>query len=184
MGIFYTVWIIWLSSEIIINRSFRTTYHKLSHDKGTLRMIWITLAASITSGVLVAIFTSHFISHHILIPYTGLLIILMGLIFRFYAIISLGRFFSVNVSITTAHKLKTDGIYRYIRHPSYLGSLVSFAGMGLSLNNWISLIIIFVPVLIAMLNRIRIEEKVLTEHFGNEYLEYKRKTKRLIPFVY
>jgi protein-S-isoprenylcysteine O-methyltransferase Ste14 len=97
---------------------------------------------------------------------------------------SLGKFFTVNVTILEDHKLKQDGFYKYVRHPSYSASLLSLFGYGVSLNNWISLVIVTTAALTAFLIRIRIEEKTLTEHFGSEYVEYKKKTKRLIPFVY
>jgi protein-S-isoprenylcysteine O-methyltransferase Ste14 len=65
-----------------------------------------------------------------------------------------------------------------------LGSLLSFLGFGVSLNNWASLGIIFVLVTIAILLRIRTEEKVLLEQFGTGYADYMKKTRRLIPWIY
>jgi protein-S-isoprenylcysteine O-methyltransferase Ste14 len=106
------------------------------------------------------------------------------MIIRFIAIYSLGRFFTVDLTIKDNHKIKKDGLYRLLRHPSYSGSLLSFLGYGLSLNDWISLIVIFIPVTIAFLYRIRIEEKLLTDQFGNDYIDYMKKTNCLIPFIY
>jgi protein-S-isoprenylcysteine O-methyltransferase Ste14 len=57
-------------------------------------------------------------------------------------------------------------------------------GLGLSLENWISILVAFIPMLLIRLYRIAIEEKVLIDHFGGEYLDYMKKTKRLIPKVY
>jgi protein-S-isoprenylcysteine O-methyltransferase Ste14 len=57
-------------------------------------------------------------------------------------------------------------------------------GFGLSLNNWLSLIIIIIPIIITMINRINIEERLLLEVFGTEYEEYKKRTRRLIPMIY
>lgn len=71
-----------------------------------------------------------------------------------------------------------------MRHPSYTGSLITFFGFGLALNNWLSLAIVFIPTLYTMLYRIRVEEKVLMEQFGEKYITYSNKTKRLIPFIY
>ena len=106
------------------------------------------------------------------------------MIIRFIAIRTLGKFFTVNLAIHGDQSLIKAGLYKYIRHPSYTGSLISFVGFGLSLNNWVSLIVIFVPVLITFINRINIEEKLLHEQFGIEYEEYKARTKRLIPMIY
>jgi protein-S-isoprenylcysteine O-methyltransferase Ste14 len=96
----------------------------------------------------------------------------------------LGRFFTVNVTIRDDHKLIQSGFYKYLRHPSYTGSLLSFLGFGLSLDNWLSLAIIFLPTLFAFIYRMKVEENVLSEQFGEQYQDYILKTKRIIPFIY
>jgi protein-S-isoprenylcysteine O-methyltransferase Ste14 len=96
----------------------------------------------------------------------------------------LGRLFTVDVTIRDNHQIKKDGVYRFIRHPSYSGSLLSFIGFGISLNNWLSLISVIALITIALVRRISIEEKVLTNQFGADYLEYKRRTYRMIPWIY
>jgi len=111
-------------------------------------------------------------------------LIITGITIRLIAIFSLKSLFNANVSIHHDHKLKTDGIYKTLRHPSYTGSLLSFLGLGLTLGNLTSLIVIFVPVLCAFLYRINIEEKALMNNFGEEYQNYMKRTKKLIPFVY
>jgi protein-S-isoprenylcysteine O-methyltransferase Ste14 len=112
------------------------------------------------------------------------LIILAGMVFRFMAILSLGKMFTVDVTIRDNHLIKKDGLYKTLRHPSYTGMILSFIGFGISLNNWISLIIIIVLVVPAMLYRIKIEEKLLIDHFGSDYVEYAKKTYRLVPWIY
>jgi protein-S-isoprenylcysteine O-methyltransferase Ste14 len=119
-----------------------------------------------------------------LLPYFGLILITAGMLFRFISVWSLGRFFTVDVTIRTNHKLKKDGVYRIIRHPSYAASILSFIGFGISLNNWLSLLIISVPVTFAMLYRIKIEEKMLLNQFGAAYADYMKRTKRLIPWIF
>jgi protein-S-isoprenylcysteine O-methyltransferase Ste14 len=153
-------------------------------DKGTIRIIWITIGIANSLGILSAIYILLPISRNLLIPYIGLFLIVSEMIFRFISILSLGRFFTVDVTIRNNHKIKKDGIYRLIRHPSYTGSILSFIGFGISLNNWISLLIICLPVIIAMLNRIKIEEKLLVDQFGIEYTNYMKKTFRLVPWIY
>jgi protein-S-isoprenylcysteine O-methyltransferase Ste14 len=182
---FIVIWTIWFVSEIMLNRLFRSgNYGKNDQDKGSTRIIWITIGIANTLGILSAVFLKAPLSHLSIIQYSGLLLIVAGIIIRLIAIFSLGRFFTVDVTILDHHKLKTDGLYRLIRHPSYLGSLISFFGFGISLNNWISLIIIFIPVTLAMLYRIKIEEQLLTKQFGTEYSDYIKKTFRLIPWIY
>jgi protein-S-isoprenylcysteine O-methyltransferase Ste14 len=75
-------------------------------------------------------------------------------------------------------------LYKHLRHPSYAGCLLGDLGLGLALSNWLSVVIIFAPILAATLYRIRVEEQALLESFGDEYFEYAQGTKRLIPKVY
>jgi protein-S-isoprenylcysteine O-methyltransferase Ste14 len=118
------------------------------------------------------------------ISYVGLLLIVSGMAIRFIAIRTLGKFFTVDLGIAHNHRLVNKGIYKYIRHPSYTGSLLSFLGLGLSFNNWISLFVIFIPVLISFVYRMNIEEELLLSQIGPDYEAYRKETKRLIPLVY
>jgi protein-S-isoprenylcysteine O-methyltransferase Ste14 len=183
MIIFWIVWALWCLSEILLNLRMRSG-DKKGLDKGSLRIIWIIITVAISSGVILADNTPFLISNRILIPHIGLAVVIAGITLRFLAIWSLGKMFTVDVTIRENHQIKKDGIYKTIRHPSYSGSLISFIGFGLSLNNWLSLITVFVLVTIALMYRIRVEEKILTAQFGSEYLEYKKHTWYLIPWIY
>lgn len=185
MTIFIIIWSIWFLSEIMLNRLFHSgSRDKKNLDKGTIRIIWITIGIANSLGIIAAMFIRLSISNNLLIPYLGLSLIITGMIVRFISILTLGRFFTVDITIRDNHKIKKDGVYKLIRHPSYTGSLLSFIGFGISLNNWISLLIISVPVTFAMLNRIKIEESLLIDQFGAEYQNYMKKTYRLIPWIY
>jgi protein-S-isoprenylcysteine O-methyltransferase Ste14 len=97
---------------------------------------------------------------------------------------TLGQMFTADVTIKRNHKLKKGGFYKYLRHPSYSASLLSFVGFGISLKNLISLMLVIILILTAFIIRIRVEEKELIEHFGSENLDYKKGTKGIIPFIY
>ncbi len=183
--IFYIIYGIWLTSEILINRFLRSKKtDKQNADKGSLYLIWALIFIGNSSAI--------FISNWYILPlskvsytgYIGLALICVSIILRLVIISTLGIFFTVDVTIKQDHKLKKDGYYKYVRHPSYSASLLSFIGFGISLNNWISLVVVIVLVVTAFLIRIRIEEKTLIGHFGSEYLDYMEKTKRLIPFIF
>ena len=103
---------------------------------------------------------------------------------RLFTVFSLKSYFTADVAIHHDQKLKTDGVFSKVRHPSYSGGLLTFLGLGLTLGNWISLLIVFLPVLGAFLYRINIEEKTLMDNFKEEYIDYQKKTKKLIPFIY
>jgi protein-S-isoprenylcysteine O-methyltransferase len=103
---------------------------------------------------------------------------------RWYAIIHLGRFFTTNVAIAKDHHLVDSGPYRFVRHPSYTGSMMAVIGFLLTMANWATLLIIFVPIIAITLWRIHIEEEVLLGALGEPYRAYMQRTKRLIPGIY
>jgi protein-S-isoprenylcysteine O-methyltransferase Ste14 len=78
----------------------------------------------------------------------------------------------------------TDGPYRVIRHPSYGGILLAVPGIGLFIGNWLSLIVLTVPVACGLVLRIRIEERALLRSLGDDYRTYAAAQKRLVPFIW
>ncbi|MEO7149951.1 MAG: isoprenylcysteine carboxylmethyltransferase family protein [Rhodanobacteraceae bacterium] len=114
----------------------------------------------------------------------GLLVMALGIAIRSAAIAQLGRYHTPNVAILSDHEVYDRGLYRHIRHPSYLGALIAFLGFGLALGNWLSLLVIMLLALVVYLYRIHEEEMALHTAFGDRYANYCRRTKRLIPGVY
>lgn len=157
---------------------------KKDADKNSLRIIWLTIIVSISVAVYVSMIISMPISLSPSFEYVGLAIIWAGIIARLLVIKSLGKYFTVDVTIRQDHQLKKDGPYKYLRHPSYFASFVSFAGFGISLNNIASLAIVSCAIIAAFIFRIKIEERALIQQFGQQYLNYKKEVKALIPFVY
>jgi protein-S-isoprenylcysteine O-methyltransferase Ste14 len=71
-----------------------------------------------------------------------------------------------------------------MRHPAYSGSLLSFVGLGIFWCNWLSFLVIFLPIFAAFSYRINVEEKALIKNFGEEYINYSKETKKLLPKIY
>ena len=186
MNLIFTItYFIWLISEVTLNRLLRSkSTDKQNADKNSLITIWLTVVSAIFLSVFISIKLHLPIFSNHTFRYAGLAVIFAGIVLRIAAIITLGRFFTVDVTIRKDHQLKKDGLYKYLRHPSYFASLLSFVGFGISLNNWLSLTLVTVSVIIVFINRIKIEEKILIEQFGTEYLQYKKTTNGLIPFIY
>jgi protein-S-isoprenylcysteine O-methyltransferase len=101
-----------------------------------------------------------------------------------WAILVLGRYFKVMVSIQDGHQVVDRGPYRRVRHPSYTGCILVMAGLGLAEGDWISLAIMLFGGLLAFGVRIRVEEHVLRQALGEEYAAYMRRTARLVPGVF
>ncbi len=114
----------------------------------------------------------------------ALSLLLCGLAIRWAAILTLGRYFTVNVAIARDHRIVQAGLYRFVRHPSYSGLLLAFVGMGLSFHSWLSLGILVLPIAAALARRIGVEEQALRAAFGGEYEAYAARTWRLIPWIH
>jgi protein-S-isoprenylcysteine O-methyltransferase Ste14 len=95
----------------------------------------------------------------------------------------LGRRFSALVAIQEGHTLVTEGPYRLVRNPSYLGALLAAAGWSLVFRSGLGLLVV---ALLAWLLVVRIdaEEALLASEFGDEYDAYRRRTWRLVPWLY
>ena len=94
----------------------------------------------------------------------------------------LGRNWSPTVASKEGHELITSGPYRYVRHPMYTGGLLAASGSALTAGGaWVFLLVILG---IVFLWRVGAEDRLMARQFPNEYPEYKRRTKALIPFVW
>lgn len=115
--------------------------------------------------------------------YVGIAVMLTGIAFRQWAIAVLGRYFSGVIGVQKEQKVVESGPYRLIRHPSYTGVLIFYAGMGLAVQSWAAVLIDITIFGLVYGYRIFIEEKVLIRELGNSYVEYMKRTKRVIPKI-
>jgi protein-S-isoprenylcysteine O-methyltransferase Ste14 len=183
--LFFAICMVWGLSELLLVVFRRSTATSQKRDSGSVVWLNLIIYGSIALGVGAALTgVGRIAMLGNLLPWVGLCLIVAGLVVRWLSIARLWRYFTVDVAISPDHRLLTSGIYGIIRHPSYLGSIVSFLGLGVALSSWIALLLIAVPVTGSFLGRIVIEEKALREAFGEEYLEYCERTKRLVPFLY
>jgi protein-S-isoprenylcysteine O-methyltransferase Ste14 len=183
--IFQLVLGLWILSEIvggtiipIIRRGGTVLNRK---DRGSGFFIFFIMLLSIITAVT---FASRDIA---MLPtwffYPGIVVMILGIIFRQWAIAVLGRFFSGTVSTQKGQKVVENGPYKYIRHPSYTGALLILLGIGLALQSWGATITLMLLFSLAYGYRIHVEEKVLIKALGDPYIEYKKRTKRLIPYI-
>jgi len=96
----------------------------------------------------------------------------------------LGRFFTYDVAVQPGQTVVEAGPYRYIRHPSYTGGLITLAGVGLALGNWAGLLLLLACMGVAYAYRIFVEEAALVAALGQPYRDYMQRTKRLVPFLF
>ena len=184
-SIFHIVLILWILSEIvggIIIPNIRrggTTVHRKDRGSGLFlfAMLFISIAiAYYFAGANIAMLPSW-------VFYPGIILMILGIIFRQWSIAVLGRFFSATVGTQEGQKVVNRGPYRFIRHPSYTGVLLTLIGLGLALQSGGAVIALILLFCLAYGYRIHTEEKVLISELGEEYIVYKKKTKRLIPYI-
>jgi protein-S-isoprenylcysteine O-methyltransferase Ste14 len=113
----------------------------------------------------------------------GVAVFVAGTALRLWPVFVLGRRFSGLVAIQPGHTLVTTGVYGVIRHPSYLGLLVSVLGWALAFRSGVGILLTALTA-VPVIARIGPEEKLLGEEFGDEYRAYRARTSRLIPGIY
>jgi len=113
----------------------------------------------------------------------GLALFAVGVFIRLMARRTLGRYFSHCLRMLQKPELIKHGIYKHVRHPAYLGSLLLSPGIPLIFSSLYGFFLML-GLIPCFLYRIRIEESMLLEKFRNEYREYMKKTKKMIPYIY
>jgi len=115
--------------------------------------------------------------------YVGIVLMLLGIAVRQWAIAVLGRFFSLNVRVVEDHRVVDKGPYRLVRHPSYTGVLITFIGISLAVQSFAALLVLLTVFTISFGYRMRVEEKTLLTELGDNYANYMKRTKRIIPYL-
>lgn len=179
IGIAYAV------SELLLTITRRSRGTGRREDQNTLGVLWLVIALSVIAGVYAA---KHWraaaLPYEAVFASAGLALFVIGIALRWWAIVTLGRFFTVDVQIAGDHELVERGPFRFVRHPSYAGVLLAFVGFALSLANWAAILLIIVPIFCAFLRRMNVEEQALFRALGDKYVSYMDRTKRLLPSIY
>jgi protein-S-isoprenylcysteine O-methyltransferase Ste14 len=187
LGVWLAGLLIWRVMEVSVDiRTFKRLRTGIQRqDKGSHLVLLCLVLFGVLLGVLLAFEVQVFAitSASVFLFWLGMLLICAGIALRLYAIIVLGAFFTTTVAIAPEQTVIETGPYRLIRHPSYTGFLIILLGFGLTLTNWLSLLVIMGCALIGLIYRIQVEEHALKAQLGQRYQEYMRRTKRLIPFV-
>jgi protein-S-isoprenylcysteine O-methyltransferase len=184
--IFTLLVVLWVASEFgiwIFRRS------RAAGASGTFSSANLVLWGTIGLAVWLAIIAQRRTFAHIggssqLLLWAGLCVFAAGAAVRWWSITVLGRFFTSDLVVQQGHRIVQAGPYRTVRHPSYTGILICFLGIGLGMYNWLSLLCLLVLVGTAIVYRTHVEERMLEREFGSEYIEYRRRTHRLVPGLF
>ena len=181
---FWVVFYVWFGSEFWLGYRRRPPAGAAKHDSGSrfvvISSVWGTVTAGI--GLAFAFPDAAIKSGRTAVFIFGLVLMLAGMALRWYSIRVLGASFTVDVATRPGQEVVESGPYRWVRHPSYTGALVTVLGILLCCLNLASLAAIVVAAA-GYAYRIRVEERALATDLGPAYRDYMRRTKRLIPFL-
>ena len=158
-------------------------------DKGTIALIFLAFYGSILLSVL---FRSHQITGPIsgwLLPYTfyyiGITMIILGIIIRWIAILTLKHAFTLSVQTTQEQHLIQSGLYSIVRNPAYTGSILSLLGVSFAFHHILGIACVLILCWVCYGIRIKVEEAALESEFQQEYKNYCLQTKyRLFPGIF
>jgi len=183
--LFDTAYFIWLASELIgavlIPRLRGRGATRVRRDRGSTALILLTVWISL--GIAFAFGYGGIGRLPDWVFYPGIFLMLLGVLVRQWAIAVLGRFFSLHVRVVEDHRVVDKGPYRLVRHPSYTGLLITFIGLSLAVQSLGALLVLLIVFTVAFGYRIRVEEKTLLSELGDNYADYMKRTKRIIPYL-
>jgi protein-S-isoprenylcysteine O-methyltransferase len=150
-------------------------------DRGTSVLIVVAYALAVLAV------TTHVLPSVALdatVAWVGVGIGVFGFLFRVWSMRVLGRFYTRTLVTTADQRVVRKGPYRVVRHPGYLGSILVWMGAAASSGNLVSVAAVTLILAVAYTHRIRTEERMLLDALGGPYAEYRRRSWRLVPFVF
>jgi protein-S-isoprenylcysteine O-methyltransferase Ste14 len=186
---FVAACLIWLLPEMIAmfpQMARNSRQAALVQDRGSIVILiglqWIGLALNFA---LPWFLLSAAIPWQPIVPLVlGIIFILLGVALRWVSIRTLGCYFTRDVAVSADQQVIQEGPYRFIRHPAYTGTFLTMLGVGLAMSNWAGLISLLACIFIGHFYRVSIEEKALVRTLGQPYVDYMRRTRRFIPFLF
>ena len=180
----YLILISFFLLEIFIRKgSTAKSIGKTKSDKKSTYLIGLTLSVILFLSIIFNLLKIGTFDNR-KVALFGLTIMTLGLIIRIYSMLTLNKYYTRTLTFTAEHELVKKGLYKFIRHPGYLGTILIWCTSGLAMQNKIIFIIAVILTFIAYYYRIDNEEKMLIEKFGEKYLDYKKHSWRLFPLIW
>jgi protein-S-isoprenylcysteine O-methyltransferase Ste14 len=171
----------------VMTRRQAQTQDTISRQEIGDRSFWLILPgflAAFLGSPLEMLYMPAILPRYIAMQWGGIILLVMGTALLIWAGKTLRRQFTGHVQVTTKQRLVREGPYHYLRHPGYAGYVLIALGLGIGYSSLVGLIAIPLMLLPGLAYRMRVEEKHLIDHFGDEYRSYMRTTSRLIPGVW
>jgi protein-S-isoprenylcysteine O-methyltransferase Ste14 len=184
-GIFIVSYLAWILFEVVTGKSRKAKGGAKGKDRGSffflVGMIWLGIFLDFTFCF--GLQRAAIPSMRVPLFFAGITLMWIGIAFRYYCMRVLGRYFTFDVAVHGGQTVVEAGPYRYIRHPSYTGAIITFIGFGFALGNWAGLLALIGCGALGYAYRINVEETALVAALGEPYRDYMGRTRRLVPFV-
>lgn len=147
----------------------------------------VSLAVFPVLGVVATVVWQYFFSaaeFHPALVTASLLLCLAGIVLRTWSKMALGRLYTFAIDLVEGHRVLTEGPYRFVRHPLYLGTFLAIAAFPMLTESWATVGFLTLPTAVVYGLRLFKEEAYLMRHLGADYQTYVRRTARLIPFLW
>ncbi len=176
---------LWVLSELRIRIRSHSNRAGTRIDRGSILVVIATVFAGVAGAITVARGDHGTIAGaRWAVFVAGLVLMVAGIALRQWAVASLGRFFTLDVRVQPGQTVVDQGPYRWVRHPSYTGMIVTFVGLGLALGSWASLALLAVLPTAGLVYRIHFEERALLDSLGEAYRRFAAGRPRLFPGVW
>lgn len=183
---FYAVLVAFLLLEWRVRLRSRLNPSGSGSDRGSLAVVFLTVGAGMAGGFALAGGAHGAAIRAARWPLfaIGLVLMVGGIALRQWAVALLGRFFTTDVRVHSDQTVIEAGPYRWVRHPSYTGLLITLVGIGLALGNWAALVALVVLPTAGVVIRIRVEERALLDGLGEPYRRFAATRAHLVPRVW
>ena len=155
-----------------------------AYDKGNMLLIGSATGIGLSLPLILDVLAVAVLPVDLVEGLAAFSVMVLGIALRVWAAITLGEYYTTTLMMTEGQKLVTTGPYARVRHPGYLGEILIWTGLGVLSSNLIAMILLPVMFVVVLLHRISSEERMLAKELGNDYVQYQRRTRKLIPFVY
>jgi protein-S-isoprenylcysteine O-methyltransferase Ste14 len=182
--IIFSMLFIWILTEIfgsyLIPKMRRRGVEVKKDDKGS--------KAFMMFGIITAVIIASLIGSKVLplpewVYIVGVGVMILGMALRQWSIAVLGRFFSRSVGVQEGQIIVDKGPYSLIRHPAYTGTIITVLGYAVMERSVLAILVSILICAAIYSYRIHVEEKLLVSKLGDAYVEYSKRTKRLIPYI-
>ena len=176
------LWLVWLAGWWLgALKSARTVTRESSGSQLSYSIFtWIGAALLFFNAVRGGIFSAALYRSLPIVAWTGVGLVALGLSYAVWARVHLGRMWSARVTLKTEHRIIKSGPYTITRHPIYTGILLALVGTVL-VRDTVAALIGFALIATGFVLKLRQEERMLTEHFGDDYRLYRQEVPALIP---